>query len=699
MTKISSIIILLLTFLCSAATSFAQIQQGVVKTRGKMVNGTHVPGQGLPGAVVSVKGRGKVLVQNENGEFSFSTPDSKFKLDSVSKKGYVLVDFDCVGQELTQSENAVNLVMETPSKLMEDRLAAERKIRRSLQQQLAAKEDELEALKEQNKITVEEYNKLLQELYSQQESNEKLIAQMAEKYSKLDYDQLDDFYRQVADYILAGNLVKADSLLNSRGNLNTAIEKYRELQKLNQNEKDQLDKRLDNFNKSMALQQYQLEDLAKMCYNKFEVCKLRYEKDSAAYYLRIRAALDTTNIQWSVDAGDYLETHMAQYNEAILYYTKALACALGKQDSDKYIALCYSRLGKVHEVKQELDTALVYLNKALELQKEIFGEKSLQVAETYFNMGKVYVGQSKYHDAATRFFEAEDIQMQFMPESVGDVAVTNFHIREDIFGLSGKYEELALHALERYVKYIVEKYGESHIKTAEYYNRLGAIFYERGDKKSGAEYLNKSLSIHLNLLGEKHSALGKCYLNLGRMYLSEESYNMAQKYFTKALNLYKLTFGERHPNIAECYNCFGELFLVQKECDKAREYFNDALDINIECYGKGHFTVLLLYSKIGDVYKFEKDYVTALKFYKLSYDQLKENRELFFKHEYLSLRFNIGDMYYKTGDYIQALGELKEIKPLFRITFGRKHELTIKVKELLSQVKDSKRKSHKGNVR
>jgi uncharacterized protein YPO0396 len=83
--------------------------------------------------------------------------------------------------------------METPEQQLQDKLNAEKKIRRNLQKQLQDKEDEIEALKEENKITLEEYQKSLQQLYAEQESNEQLIADMAKRYSELDYDQLDEF--------------------------------------------------------------------------------------------------------------------------------------------------------------------------------------------------------------------------------------------------------------------------------------------------------------------------------------------------------------------------------------------------------------------------------------------------------------------------------------------------------------------------
>ena len=72
----------------------AQTQQGYVKTKGRMVNGKLVPGQGLKGAMVSVQGRTAILVNADDGAFSFPVAEPQFRLDSVRKKGYQLVDMD-----------------------------------------------------------------------------------------------------------------------------------------------------------------------------------------------------------------------------------------------------------------------------------------------------------------------------------------------------------------------------------------------------------------------------------------------------------------------------------------------------------------------------------------------------------------------------------------------------------------------------
>ena len=186
---------ILLAFMLICVWSFAQTQQGYVKTKGRMADGKLVPGQGLKGATVSIKGRTAVLVNSNDGAFSFPVPEQQFRIDSVTKKGYQLVDLDACMRIYERSQNPIYIVMETPEQQEKDQLNAERTIRRNLQKQLEEKEIAIEALKEKNKITQEEYNQSLQKLYANQQLNEQLISDMVRRYATLDYDQMDSFYQ------------------------------------------------------------------------------------------------------------------------------------------------------------------------------------------------------------------------------------------------------------------------------------------------------------------------------------------------------------------------------------------------------------------------------------------------------------------------------------------------------------------------
>ena len=274
--------------------STAQTQKGVVKTKGRMVNGQLQAGTKLGGAVIAVRGRSAVLSQS-NGNFSFPVSGQSFMLDSVRKKGYQLVDAEAAPKSYAVSKDPLYVLMETPEQQLQDKLNAERKIRRTLQRQLQEREDEIEALMESNRITEEEYRQQLQKLYQSQENNEKLIADMAKRFSEMDFDQLDSLNRLISDAILNGRLTEADSLLRTKGDINDRIAEVKRAQQAEAQEEEELTRRQSNLEASKSGTRKKLEDLAEDCYNRFELCKMKFQFDSAAFYIVQRAELDTMN--------------------------------------------------------------------------------------------------------------------------------------------------------------------------------------------------------------------------------------------------------------------------------------------------------------------------------------------------------------------------------------------------------------------
>ena len=284
----------------------AQTQQGYVKTKGrKGTGGAVVPGKRIAGVTVQVKGSNAVLTQ-ANGVFSFPIPANKFFIQNVKKQGYVLTDPEMLTKQYAFSSNPLILVMETPEQQTDDKLASERKIRRTLQRQLQQREDEIEELKEQNKLTREQYQQALQQLYAEQETNEKLIGEMAEHYSQLDYDLMDEFNTRISDCILEGRLAEADSLLRSKGDIKDRIASVHKAEAIEAAEAAELAERQQRLEESKAGTQATKDDIAQDCYHFYEKFKLEHNNDSAAYYLEQRVQLDSTNVTWLIEAGDFL---------------------------------------------------------------------------------------------------------------------------------------------------------------------------------------------------------------------------------------------------------------------------------------------------------------------------------------------------------------------------------------------------------
>ena len=519
---------------------FAQTQSGVVKTRGRMIEGNHVPGKGLPGAVVSIKGRTDVGVKNTDGSFSFPAVGNQFTVQSVTKNGYALVDADAAPKTYTHSSDPLYLVMETPEQMLQDELTSERRIRRTLQRQLQEREDKIEALKTENKISQQEYQHALQKLYADQENNEKLISEMAKRYAGLDYDLLDEFYRQVNNYIEQGELTKVDSLLRSRGSLGSQIEA--ELRK-----GEHIKQKEEELQQAKVVHQYDIDELALRCYSYYENFMLQHQNDSSAKYLEWRAKLDTTNVTWQNDAGIFLDKYLARYTNALKYYDTALRHSISQYGEESgWTATSYNNIGTVYYSQGDYPKALEYHQKALGIRERVFGTEHPDVASSYNNIGTVYNSQGDYPKALEYHYKALGIRERVLGIEHPDVAQSYNNIGL-VYGSQGDYPK----ALEYYQKAlgILERVLDiEHPDVAKSYNNIGSVYYFQGDYPKALEYLQKALGICERVFGDEHPDVATSYENVGSVYYSQGDYPKALEYLQKALGIWERVLGTIHPH-------------------------------------------------------------------------------------------------------------------------------------------------------
>ena len=542
----------------------AQTQQGYVKTKGRMVNGQLVPGQGLKGAMVSVKGRTAVLVNTDDGAFSFPVTESQFRLDSVHKKGYQLVDLDACPKTYKYSNNPLYIVMETPEQQLQDKLNAERKIRRNLQKQLQAKEDEIEALKEANKISQEEYQASLMKLYEEQESNEQLISEMAKRYSELDYDQLDEFYRQVSLFIEDGELVKADSMLRSRGDIKAQVNTIMKRGQALKEEKEKLQQ-------AEAVQQADIEEASKRCYSFYETFYMQHKNDSATHYLILRAQLDSTNVAAQNDAGKALVEFLGEFDKATPYYQTAMRQAkLQYGEKSEWVATTLYNTGMLHYYKGELSEALEDFSQAKDIYSELWGANHPEVATMINAIGLIHHSLGEYQTALDYFLQCAEIRKA--------------------------------------------AYGENHFDVAAAYNNIGHIYAVLRDFPKAMEYQKKSLEIKKKLLSENDYSFAITYANIGSIFYYQRDFDSAAYYLSKALEINIIALGESHPNTASSYGNAAMMYTVNKDYDKALEYNMKALTIMQKILGEDNPKTATYYSNVGSTYIYKGNYKEAVRY-------------------------------------------------------------------------------------
>ena len=647
---IERIVFLCLIFALVAFTSVAQTQTGYVKTRGRIVNGQHVHGQGLVGATVQIKGKNSVVVQNSNGSFSFPISSKQFVIQSVKKNGYQLVDADAAPKTYTQSANPIYLVMDIPSQQMEDKLAAERKMRRTLSKQLLQRQDEIEALKEQNRITSEEYHKALQQLNDEQEKSLNMVSEMAERYSMIDFDLLDEFNRRVSECIIEGRLIEADSLIKSKGDLMGRIAAYNRHHEAN----EQARKYLED---SETMEIKDRDDIAQDCHSQFLIHKLQHHPDSAAFYIEQRAMLDTTNVDWLCDAANYFK-ESGKYDKALTLYLIAHNQHDINKDGDILvnIATINSLLGKTSSVIQAYERAIeaykiTKLDSITKLSKLLMCYTNLDVESLSYDVTK-----GRYY--RTLGEEALD-QIESLLDSLFSNNIMDFE----------KYSHIDINVItdktisfkNRVLLAIEARYGHYSMEAAEKYIELGRAYWF-DEKEKAIDCYEKAQDI-IHEIDSTNPMLGKIFGELARLYSfkpnrTEQDVLKSIDYDLNAIIVYSHNYGFNHPHLYNIYHRLARLYYKTGNDSLALQYYLREIELKNRLYNDG-FEIADAQIGIANIYERQNNDTIALKYYLEALDSQKKwaintseinnFRKIYVYEKYL------GEFYLRHHDFEAAL--------------------------------------------
>jgi tetratricopeptide (TPR) repeat protein len=386
-----------------AATAVAQTQQGYVKTRGKLAadGKTVVAGERLSNAIVTIENLSPVK-SGTNGTFSFALPAgaNRYRLQGAELKGYTLADPDAIRQTHTYSKDLPLIVVLEDMKQREADLEAARKsVRNVMKREIRKKQDELDSLRDAHAITQAKYDSLVRDFWEYRQSSEKLVNEMAERYVSTDYDQLDDFNRQVQAYIESGQLTKADSMIRSKGSLEERFNRVKQYEATNAQREAEIQQQQKTLDNSRQYTQKEKDDLANDLYREHLIfLQQPMKQDKALYYLKLRADLDTTNMD-AVWGYAYLSHNQKAFYEAEKYYKLALGnyeklFAANPAAYRAALASTQNNLGILYSDLQDYASSERYYKLALENYEKLFAANPAAyraaLANTHWNMMLLY---------------------------------------------------------------------------------------------------------------------------------------------------------------------------------------------------------------------------------------------------------------------------------------------------------------------
>lgn len=370
--------------------SYAQTQSGYVRTLGR----PDKKGEPLSGVSIRAKGEHNTVLSNEDGNFSLLLTGKKngdaYSLQQVVKSGYELNESGVIGRPYAFSDKIpLTIVMVSTAQLQAEKIRIENNAYRVAENNYKLRLASLEKQREEKSITAEEYRKEIQDLQDRFEKYQSLISSLAEHYAHTDYDVLDETEREINLCIENGDLERADSLIHTLFNPVDVLKRNSEsLARIDRNIR-QANEIIRQANEDMAAVLKQQAKDAEYLFQLYTISLARFDNENAARYIETRAQLDTTNVEWQLEAGNFLREYLADYTKAMEYFRKALHHAMEQSgDESMDVAASYNNIGYLCCSLRNYDKALSNLQKALSIYLNLYGnndDKVLRISAVIYN--------------------------------------------------------------------------------------------------------------------------------------------------------------------------------------------------------------------------------------------------------------------------------------------------------------------------
>lgn len=591
------IFLVLLLFGC--VTAYSQIQNGYVKTLGR----AEKKGEALGGVSVKVKGEHNPVLSKGDGSFSIMLPNKKngdaYVLQEVRKNGYELNEAGVIGRQYALSDKVkLTIVMVSIAQLEADIQRIEENIYRVAESNYKVKLELLNKQIHENSISAEKYQSELQALQNSLENYQSMIEGLAKHYAHVDYDELDENERTINMCIENGELERADSLIRISFNSIDVLKRNKEaIAQLNQ-QISQANTVIEKANKEMAAVLKQQEKDAEHLFQLYIIALSQFDNHKAEQYIRTRAELDSTNLEWQFDAAYYYE-NQNQYRQSEYYYSRALSVCQLYSDNEIETATTLNNLANLYSKTQRFAEADSMYKEALavyqhQMQDSILSSKA-DVALTLHNMAMSYSDAGRFIESESLYNRSLDI---FRELAKTDPLKYNKYLAKALNNLAALYE-------------VLERYQESE----QLY--LEALSIRRQLSNSNSRVYDIQQAQTLN--------------NLGNLYANLQRFSESEQMYIESVDLYRKWANRSpqmvEPDLATVLNNLASLYTDLKRYSEGESLFQEALVIRERLAQDNPrvfepnlaatlFNLATLYRKNKDFQNSEQMYRDALELYK-----------------------------------------------------------------------------------
>lgn len=590
-------VFLFIAIFSASLFSIAQTQQGYVRTLGR----PEKAGEALGDVTIKVKGQHNAVNSHSDGNFEMVLEGLQngdaYSLDQVRKSGYELNESDFIGRPLAFSDKVkLEIVMVSSAQLHADKRRIENNAYKTAEKNYMAQFDLLEKQLADNKISIEQYRAAIQDLQDKFEKYQSLIDGLAEHYAHTDYDLLDEKDREINICIENGELERADSLIRLLFDPIGVLERNIEaLERIDQ-QISQASEELDKANADMAAVLKQQEKDAEYLYQLFTIASAKFDMEKAVQYIVTRAELDTTNVNWQIQAATFAEIQR-EFDISQIYFQRVL---------DLYLQASYPREGQWASILNDLGT--YYFNKKQynESQEAYMVASSIaqepaSAGDPYFTylLANIQNNLANLYFSLERYSQSEELYKQVLKTRRKQAKIRDNDLffetelavtLEDYAGLCSKTrrfqdsESLYLEAIEIYER--IENKNERGDHLANAYSYLSMLYRDLGRLSESIPYQLKALEIHRSLAKTNPTVylpeVAETLRILAGLYIKNEQFEEAENCYMEVLDILKAIKDYAHVHderLSYTLNGLAELYAITERDIECEASYKEALDI------------------------------------------------------------------------------------------------------------------------
>jgi tetratricopeptide (TPR) repeat protein len=273
---------------------------------------------------------------------------------------------------------------------------------------------------------------------------------------------------------------------------------------------------------------------------------------------------------------------------------------------------------------EDYDRALEIYSRVLTLQESTIGEIHAQTAATYQDIGLAQSEKGLFDNGLRNLQKCLEIQEEVFGAYSPEVAITRSFLGATIVKRGDDGDELMEHrgALQQYRKALVIRercLGEDHLDVAGSYQNIGASLCKLGDFQGALAAYRESLSILESLLGENHADVAIGHSLLGNVLYQQGDFQGAMEEYSIALAIREEVHGKTHATTAESHTEIGKLLAEVQDYEEAESRHRKALRIRDTVVGRGSPEAAESHYYLGRVLNQMGNFEEALKEHKVAH--------------------------------------------------------------------------------